>query len=499
MATMLLYPSWLSDLTTFPQQFLSSHTYMKQLLQKTGISAALLFLLVLLTRLPFLFDGYGVEEDSWGLVVNAYEMHDSGHYIASRIPGHPLQEYVYLFMYDAPAFLWNLLSAFFGALAAVFFFLSVKKLSPENAWASALALAFVPVIYIAGTYVADYTWTLAFSLLAFYLLLERKLFWCGVVLGMATGCRITSLALLLPFVLLLFDRKNFSLFIRQAFIIGVPTVIISVLWYIPSYLNHGSGFFGYSDQFAYPPFAKIAYKATLGVFGVLGCIAIGIGLVAGVRCWKRRDIRETTAFPVNRLLWMCVLVVVLYIFSYLRLPQKSAYMIPVVPFVLLFLALTLSVKTFRRITAVIVLSSFIFGINLTDQFRGTDSSAASVTFHVAGQEIYFDPFTGPVFAERSKRLRKAAYCEQVLQAAAAQPRKTVIISGWWYNQLLIESYKRPKNASIRYAFYMTEADMKQAINDGYVVTFLAEQDRYNDEMFGQQCTNQLASPFVMNQ
>jgi hypothetical protein len=471
---------------------------MNRLLQHTGIASALLFLLVLLTRLPFLFDGYGVEEDSWGLVVNAYQMHESGHYIASRIPGHPLQEYVYLLIYDASPFAWNLLSAVFGALAAVFFFLAVKKLSPENSFVAALALAFVPVIYIAGTYVADYTWTLAFSLQAFYLLLERKLFWCGVVLGMATGCRITSLALLLPFVLLLFDRKNFPLFIKQAFIIGVPAVIISVLWYIPSYLNHGSGFFGYSDQFPYPPFAKIAYKATLGVFGVLGCAAVAAGIIAGLRSWKRRDIRETTPFPVQRLLWMCVVVVVVYIFSYLRLPQKSAYMIPVVPFILLFLALTLTVKTFRIVSALMVLSSFICGINLTDAFRGTESSAASVTFHVAGQEIYFDPLTGPVFAERSKRQRKAAYCEQVLQAAASREQKTVIISGWWYNQLLIESYKRPKNDNIRYAFYITESEMQAAITEGYVVTFLAEQDRYNDEMFGQHCTNQLATPFVIN-
>ena len=52
----------------------------------------LLFLLVLATRIPFLFYGYGVEEDSWGHVLNAALMNETGVYEISRLPGHPLYE-----------------------------------------------------------------------------------------------------------------------------------------------------------------------------------------------------------------------------------------------------------------------------------------------------------------------------------------------------------------------------------------------------------------------
>lgn len=80
-----------------------------------------LVLITIITRIPFIFDGYGVEEDSWGLVVNAYEMHSNGHYVASRFPGHPLQEYIYFLIYDAPAWLYNSLSLIASIIAVAYF------------------------------------------------------------------------------------------------------------------------------------------------------------------------------------------------------------------------------------------------------------------------------------------------------------------------------------------------------------------------------------------
>ena len=136
----------------------------------------LLLLLVFVTRVPFIFDGYGVEEDSWGLVVNAYEMKDAGHYVASRVPGHPLQEYVYRAMYDAPAWVYNLPSVLMSMAAVAFFFLALRKMQLRAAFPAALAFSFVPVFYIAGTYTIDFAWTTAFVLGSFYFLLDRNLF-----------------------------------------------------------------------------------------------------------------------------------------------------------------------------------------------------------------------------------------------------------------------------------------------------------------------------------
>ncbi|TND01026.1 MAG: hypothetical protein FD123_4298 [Bacteroidetes bacterium] len=471
---------------------------MKTILQSRWFQLAVLVVLVLGSRWFFLSDGYGVEEDSWGLVVNAYEMHDSGHYIASRVPGHPVEEYAYLFFHDASPFVYNFFSAVFAAAAICFFFLSLRKICPACAWPGALAFAFVPVFYIAGTYTADYTWTLAFVMLAFWLLLENKLVACGLMIGMAIGCRITAGAFLLPFLLLVWDRRSFAISFRKALLIGIPATMVGILWFIPSYMNHGASFFDYSDQFPYPPLAKIIYKASIGVFGLVGMIAVTLGFIAGIYLWKKRRIRETTTVRVDRLLWVCLLIIVLHIFSYLRLPQKSAYMIPIIPFVILFLAVTLSRRSFNIVCGAMAVSSFCCSINLTDPLRGSESTASSVTFHIAGQEIFFDPLSGPVFSERSKRLRKLEYCRKVIEQVNSTMQKTAIIAGWWYNELVAERYHQPlKTTNVEYKFYCTCAEMEELISRGYVVTFLPEQDLYNDQMFGQQCTGQLAKPFTL--
>ena len=64
---------------------------MKQLLRmkKTEI---VLFLIPFIARWPLLSIGFGVEEDAWGHVLNGMEMAESGSYIISRLPGHPLME-----------------------------------------------------------------------------------------------------------------------------------------------------------------------------------------------------------------------------------------------------------------------------------------------------------------------------------------------------------------------------------------------------------------------
>ena len=84
----------------------------------------MLVLFVLATRLPFIFEGYGIDGDSWSVAITARHLHDTGEYTASRLPGYPVHEVLSSFFIDmGPAGL-NLLSAIVA---------SIKSLEDEEA------------------------------------------------------------------------------------------------------------------------------------------------------------------------------------------------------------------------------------------------------------------------------------------------------------------------------------------------------------------------------
>lgn len=462
----------------------------------------ILGILVLITRIPFLFDGFGHEEDSWGLVVNAWEMHTRGHYVASRFPGHPLQEYIYLLIWNQPAWIYNAFSALFSAAAVLYFFKALRKMGIAFAFETSLMLAFVPVFYIAGTYTIDYAWSLAFIMAAFFYFADRKFLIAGILIGLAVGCRITSGIFIVPIAILLWNRLNPVVWIKQVMTIAIPAGLIGIAWYIPAYLQYGISFFDYSDQFPYPPLAKILYKASLGVFGFLGIAGIAWSIVKWLMSKDKSAQHVSVLFSPKRLTLALIAIIILHIFSYLRLPQKAGYMLPIVPFVLLLINMYSSRATIRIVMAMFVLSAFFCSINLSDSLRGSESSSIAMKFTVSGQEIFFDPLSGPIFSEQSKRQNKMKYTAKVRAAMESSKEKQLIICGWWYNEIVSYYLEGRKDARyltspVKWQFYAPCDTLNEYQRNGYQIYYLPEQNLYNDQMFGQQCTDSLASPYVI--
>lgn len=471
---------------------------MKPKLISERIQLPLLLLITLVTRLLFIFDGYGVEEDSWGLVVNSFEMHGSGHYVASRFPGHPFQEYLYSYIYNAPAWAYNSLSVLMSMAAVGFFYLALKKMQLSTAFWAALMLCFTPVFFISGTYTIDFAWSLAFIMASFYFLLDRKFFLSGIMLAMATSCRITSEAFLLPWIILLYSRLDFNAWVRNSLKLALPAIVFGFAWYIPAYLNYGSAFFDYSDQFPYPSLPKVIYKASIGVFGLIGLFLFAVFSIPAINALRKKELQPLTLFYTERMLLASVTVIVLMILSYLRLPQKSGYLVPLIPFVILFFALTLNERKFYFMTILFLLSPFFFSVNLTDSIRGAEHSAGAIKFSVSGQEIFVDPFSGPVQSEKSKRVNKMEYCDQVYQSLYSMDEKTLVICGWWYNEIYTAYLKNPvkaNNPKPKLLFYSECGALDSAISNGCKIYYLPEQNLYNDQMFGQLCTDSRAQPF----
>src|ERR1035437_9401884 len=87
-----------------------------------------LFIIVFISRIPFLSAGYGIEEDSWGIALAAFHTNFSGIYEPSRFPGHPVQELIYSSLWGCGPIVFNGLCAFFSAIGVVFFALILKHL-----------------------------------------------------------------------------------------------------------------------------------------------------------------------------------------------------------------------------------------------------------------------------------------------------------------------------------------------------------------------------------
>lgn len=446
----------------------------------------LVCLLVFLTRLPFLSDGFGHEEDSWGLALNALRMYESGDYEASRLPGHPLQEYVYSFLasHNSP-FLFNLLSALMSTLAVFFFGKILEERNIPLASLAALTLGMVPVFFAAGTYTIDYTWAAGLALGSGYFLITKKYWLSGVFLGLAAACRITSGAWILCFLPLM----NLTLFSKESAIglgkVAALSLIVGLIFYIPVIMRYGPGFFMYYDQFPYPNIFKLTYKMTIGVWGILGSLALMIFLAPALA--SKNGSRKVSI----------ALLVAIFIFgaAYLRLPQKSGYMIPLIPFALLFYFERLRGKWLYSFSALMILSPWIFGMNLSDPYRGAASSGLEVRFQIAGQEIFMDPVYGPIFNERSKRINKETYTRKIeglfLNEFPDQP--PVIIAGWWYNELKYRQHFNP-NFNAILEFYISEQKLKEYKVAGNPVYALPEQILYNDLYSGIQSTSSYAIP-----
>lgn len=454
-----------------------------------------MFLLVFVSRLPFLSAGYGVEEDSWGIALAAFHTKLTGIYEPSRFPGHPVQELIYSALWGCGPVIYNGLCAFFSAIAAVFFALILQHLRFRHFFLAGLAFAFVPVVYISSTYTIDFMWSEAFVLISFYFVLREKYFLAGLFLGLAVGCRITCGVMLLPYALILWQQHAWKESSWRIFKIAVAMGIVAVLAFLPVILQFGSSFFMYYDQFPYPPITKVLYKMTLGVFGFVGMAALCFLTVAAMRSRGRQTESLFKTAPDKKILWACCMIIVLYIISYFRLPQKSGYMIPAVPFVIMLFAYYLNSVQFRLLCYAMVISSFICSINLTDKLRGAEHSGAAVTFRVSGQEIFFDPFSGPVISDYSKRKQKMDYTHEVILKALQTDKKTVVIAGWWYNEIMVTCIGIPSGPGIVFEPYIPEDKMKEYAAKGYSVTYLPEQNIYNDLMYKMKYTDEHAVPF----
>lgn len=137
----------------------------------------------------------------------------------------------------------------------------------------------------------------------------------------------------------------------------------------------------------------------------------------------------------------------------------------------------------------------MLGTNISDKFRGSDYSSLAKKITVSGQEVFIDPLYGPVITDYLKRSNKRKFTTGVIEKLKTFSNPSVVISGWWYNEIKVRLLKDTISRSIEIIDYADENTLNRLKSEGKQIYFLPEIDRINDRRYGREFTLAYAMPF----
>ena len=417
------------------------------------LGACLAGCLVVLSRLPFLSRSYGIDGDAWGVAQAAREIAETGRYVYSRPPGYPVLELACALVHRGGPLASNSLSAIFSGVAAAALYLALRGLAVPagRAVAAAIALAFVPVVYINSTVTLDYVWALAFICLALWRAIRGAPVGCGIALGLAAGCRITSGALLVPLAILIAAHAPPGLRARRVVFMALVSILVAAACFVPVVMSYGPAFLRFSDEpLSFSDRMELAsYGATIGVWGIGGCVALLVGVAGWI---ARRKPKTEWNRPVGAASLVAIL---LFAAAYIRLPLEYGYLVPVVPFVILLVVTGCPARWARVALALLLVSPFV----------GRVDSARRVTL------------SGPVILDAQTKERQYASLRAVYdEVDRLSDRELVLVAGREgnrFNAVLPHSVTVVRSA--------TASERGRMLREGRTVLMLFKQGPYYTE------------------
>jgi len=415
-----------------------------------AIGGICLFALVFISRLPFLDAGYGLNIDAWRVARVARDIATTGQYSVSRFPGYPLQEIVCAFFWQGGPRALNGLSAVFAAIAATAFGAISRKLGCRDWFIAGLALAATPIFFVSSVCSKDYIWALAFVLLSFLCALNGRVGIAGALLGVATGCRITSAAMVLPIAIVIFNMTP-----RPWLAIAKLIVVaegVAFLAFFPVWSRYGMHFFTFYGNHARPNWEIILGRATLQVWGGIGLI--GVAAAALSACLGRKQVYCTRSWIVASLFMVCAI----YTAAYLRLPDQAGYLLPIVPAVLLLLCLFASRLFLQIAFACLLLTSFI---DLTP--KGLIS--------------------GAILRDHNLRMKNLVNIRDFLEFTESAPGNNIFVVGDSEPEIAVLT-PHLLNGRNHYVYLMNASEAKTAVDDGWALYYLPTMRQFNYEANG---------------
>ncbi|MCB9768610.1 MAG: hypothetical protein H6752_10475 [Candidatus Omnitrophica bacterium] len=335
------------------------------------------------------------------------------------------------------------------------FGLILRQLKVEPVWLGVLALAFTPVVYINSVSAMDYLWGLTLILFGFYSLLKSNSLAAGAFLGLAAGCRLTSVTMLLPFSLWILLQPRPINRPKEIALLLISTIAVTILCFLPVIQIYGLDFLRVSIG-DYPEWTGVLRRGTTGVWGRLGLIGLMIGIVWAGAAWVRgnsptRESRNLAVLPVS------LIVVLLYGTLYLAMPHESGYLIPAIPFVILLFGKILPKEGFRTVCILLALSPF----------------------------FYIDVKYSPIERHHHRRVEQMDYAsEMVDRAMAIGPNNVLVTGGNWRPVMESLSMEREGEAPV----FLSTPDLETLdgfLGQGFSIYYLTEMGDFLKNTMGE--------------
>lgn len=436
---------------------------------------------------PFLWEGFGREFDAWSNALNARILWETGQYEVSRLPGHPLYEGLLALLYawqPKPVLLngFSLLAAL-GIIHQVY--LLARQWHLRHPVGVALSMAFIPVFFIAGHYTIDYLPALWLMLLSFRLSLQGHWWWSGLLLGLATGIRISSLGLLLPLLIYHWPRLKPSQFLSLAASSG----LMAFLCYLPPLITYGWAFLDFHKP-PFPGWASVLYKISFGIWGLV----LSLGLIFLLLRYGSQLRNPSQKLPIraSRYLLFVASVILLQALVFARLPFKSEFFLPALPFLWLSFFLYLPAKAHRYLMILPLLSLFTFGLDYANPYRGSQPGKQAWTFSVQGKQLFIDPWQGPAQLDLKKRENKSRTVARSLAALRGMDEPAWVIAGWYWPELV---YKM-EGGRHHIDHYSSKAELDSAFAMGQAIYYLPEIGQQNQIMEGHYLADSLGQALL---
>lgn len=412
----------------------------------------LLVAVIVLTRLPFLFDGYGADGDAWRVAHVGYTLWTSGVYELSRPPGYPAHEIL-----SAPlvalggSVLSNAATLVASIIAVLLWHAFVRGRTQQPAMLT-VAFAFAPLFWVNSAATMDYNWSLLMILLAMHAVLRARPISAGVMAGLAIGFRPTNAVLVVPLVILLMTviRENavssycerspesgkeatpakneqlvrprlvcLPVFLFAAFVTVVVVFLPVLLTYgLGGWADELRGQFGSSALGLNDAVMYFSYRTVyaIGPLAFLGVLWIVLQRRAFRAAWNSPNALFSASFAA-----LCVLLLTFALF-----PLEKSYLLAGLPFLLLVLDRLATPRAFSLFTLGLISFAFVNpDVVLHDGARGSPG---------------FNIHTGMVLEEWQKRKELGEWRDQL--ASVVVPERTVIMTGagpiFWFENTAVE-------------------------------------------------------------